>query len=554
VTRYRFEPTVPGTTPRQQAAWEAAHGQPLPLEEHQADLLRVISEIRAAPHFDARVHDRILRRTARRGQPLYTKDQLVKGYHALVEAGLLAPDDEMLRRLRVKPTRTLSGVAPVTVLTEPHPCPGECIFCPTEARMPKSYLSNEPGAMRALMLDFDPHEQTVRRIEAMQNIGHSTGKIELLVLGGTWSSYPRHYQEWFVRRCFDGLNGRDTPAETLQEAHAFNEKAAHRSVGLVVETRPDLVTPDEVHHLRALGVTKVQLGVQSLDDEILRLNKRGHGVEEIRCAMRLLRGAGFKLALHWMPNLFGATPESDLADFRRLWADPALRPDELKIYPTALLRGTELYEHYERGAYRPYDEDTLTDLLAACKSLVPPTCRINRVMRDIPAGEIADGVTRSNLRQVVQERLRRAGTPCRCIRCREVRGVEVVSDALALETLTYDTDHSHEVFLSAVTPGDRLVGYARLSLPLADDAPVGEIRGHALIRQVQVHGPALPIGDDSAGRAQHSGVGAWLIGEAKAAAREAGYTRLSVISAVGTREYYRRHGFALGELYMTTAL
>jgi len=554
VARYRFEPSVPGTTPGQLAAWEAIHGQPLPLEEHKDGLLRVIREIRALPHFDARVYDRTLRRASRRGLPLYTKDQLVKGYHALVEAGLLAPDNVTLRRLRMKPTRTLSGVAPVTVLTKPYPCPGKCIFCPTEVRMPKSYLSNEPGGMRALMLDFDPYEQTARRIEAMHNTGHSTDKIELLVLGGTWSSYSHDYQEWFIRRCFDGMNGGDVPARTLAEAHARNEEAPHRNVGLVVETRPDHITPDEVYRLRALGVTKVQLGVQSLDDEILRLNKRGHAVEDLRHAVRLLRGAGFKLAFHWMPNLLGATPETDLEDFRCLWDDPALQPDELKIYPTALLRGTELYEHYERGDYAPYDEAELMDLVTACKLLVPRYCRINRVLRDIPTGDIVQGVTHTNLRQMVQQRMERAGTPCRCVRCREVRGAEFDEEALSLERLTYDTDHSREVFLSAVAPDDWLVGYVRLSLPLDDSAPIGEIRGHALIRQVQVHGPALPLGEDAQGRAQHSGVGAWLIQEAKETALAAGYAQLSVISAVGTREYYRRHGFVLGQLYMTTRL
>jgi elongator complex protein 3 len=348
------------------------------------------------------------------------------------------------------------------------------------------------------------------------------------------------------------MNGQE--ARSLEEAHALNEQATHRNVGIVVETRPDHVTPDEVLHLRALGVTKVQLGVQSLDDAIQERNKRGHGSEDVRQATRLLRGAGFKVVYHWMPNLLGATLDSDLADFHRLWYDPALRPDELKVYPTALLRGTELFEHYERGEYQPYDEADLMDLLAACKSLVPPTCRINRIMRDIPTGDIVDGITHTNLRQMVQERMNRAGRPCRCIRCREVRGAEVVSDELGLETLSYDTDHSREVFLSAVTPDQRLAGYVRLSLPLADDASIEEIQGQAIIRQVQVHGPSLPIGDDGGGHAQHSGVGARLIGEAKTVARQAGYAHLSVISAVGTRGYYRRHGFTRGDLYMTMSL
>jgi elongator complex protein 3 len=552
VKRYRFEPTTPGTTPQQQAAWEAVHSQPLPLDEHQSDLLVVIREIRAEPRFGVRAYNRILRRTTPKGQRLYTKDQLVKGYHALVEAGLLTPDEETLRRLRMKPTRTLSGVAPVTVLTGPHPCPGQCIFCPTETRMPKSYLSNEPGGMRALMLDFDPYEQTARRIEALENIGHDASKVELLILGGTWSSYPRSYQEWFIRRCFDGMNGRDS--DSLDEAHTLNQTAPNRNVGLVVETRPDHLTPDEVRHLRALGVTKVQLGVQSLNDDSLRLNKRGHTVEEVRRATRLLRGAGFKLAFHWMPNLMGATPESDLADFRRIWADPALQPDELKIYPTALLRGTELHAYYEQGRYVPYDEDTVIDLLAACKPLVPPTCRINRIMRDIPTGDIVGGIMHTNLRQLVQERMRRDGIACRCIRCREVRGEEVQGDALALDMLTYGTDHSREVFLTAVTPADRLAGFIRLSLPNEHDAPIEEIRGHALIRQLQVHGPALPLGDEAQGHAQHVGIGAWLIDETKAVARQAGFAKLSVIAAVGTRPYYLRHGFEPGPLYMTAAL
>ena len=271
-------------------SWQAAHGLPLELDEHGDRLLRVINAVGSAEKCDTHSYNRIVRTATPPDQKLYTKDQLVKGYHALVEAGLLTPDERTLRRLQMKPTRTLSGVAPVTVLTKPYACPGKCIFCPTEIRMPKSYLSNEPGGMRALMLNFDPYVQTVKRIEALHNIGHSTDKVELLVLGGTWSSYPRDYQRWFLRRCFDGMNGQE--AETLQEAHALNEDADHRNVGLVIETRPDHIDAEEVRHLRELGVTKVQLGVQSLDDELMVINKRGHSVQDVRRAMRLLRGSG----------------------------------------------------------------------------------------------------------------------------------------------------------------------------------------------------------------------------------------------------------------------
>ncbi len=549
--KYEFIPRAKGTSPEQQAAWRDRHTQRVDIDGQREPLLAYVEAIRAEAHFDGAVYTRIARRLARSGYPHLTKDTLRRGYLALAEAGAIAADEELLRRLTVNPVRTLSGVAPVTVLTKPFGCPGRCIFCPDDVQMPKSYLSNEPGAMRALMLDFDPFRQVDERLRAMERIGHRVDKVELLILGGTWSAYPKDYQEWFVRRMFDALSGEESA--TLEEAHRRNEQAAHRNTGLVVETRPDHISVEEVRRLRWLGVTRVQLGVQSLDDRISALNKRGETSQDVRRAMRLLRGAGFKIAVHWMPNLLGATPDSDRADFRRWWDDPALRPDEMKIYPTGLLRGTELYEHCQRGEYHPYTEAELTELLIDCKKLVPEYCRLNRVMRDIPAPEIAEGVITSNLRQVVQERLIRAGTPCRCIRCREVRREVVDPATLDWRTLDYETDHSREVFLSAVTPDDKLAGFLRLSLPTAP-APIAEIDGQAVIRQVQVYGPALALDDESEGQAQHQGIGRRLIEMAARRARAAGFARLAVIAAVGTREYYRRLGFELGEHYMSAPL
>ncbi|RLC72265.1 MAG: tRNA uridine(34) 5-carboxymethylaminomethyl modification radical SAM/GNAT enzyme Elp3 [Chloroflexi bacterium] len=521
------------------------------LEQHSDLISAILGEVEAAAKWPQRRLMRILRRHPRPDGRVFSKSQILKGYAQLCEREGRLPDPKIVRRLRVKPTRTISGVAPVTVLTEPFPCPGECIFCPAVERMPKSYLPDEPGAMRAASYEFDPYEQTAGRINVMADLGHNVDKIELLILGGTWSSYPEEYQEWFARRCLDAMNG--VEAETLEEAQRLNERAAHRNVGLVVETRPDCITPEEVYRLRWLGVTKVQLGVQSLDDDILACNRRGHTVAETRVAMRLLRLAGFKIVVHWMPNLLGATPESDLEDFGRLWKDPALRPDELKIYPTALLVDTELYDLWQRGEYRPYDEETLVKLLAQCKTLIPPYCRVNRLMRDIPSPNIVAGVKKTNLRQIVQQRMAREGLVCRCIRCREVRGQEVDSAALKLERLDYETDATRECFLSYVAPDDRLAGFLRLSLPQTDSS-IDELTGCAVVRELHVYGPALKLGASREGAAQHAGLGARLLDKARRIARAEGFDRLAIIAAVGTRPCYRERGFEQGELYVAQTL
>jgi elongator complex protein 3 len=461
----------------------------------------------------------------------------------------------VLHRLQMKPTRTISGVATVTVLTKPFPCPGECIFCPTDVRMPKSYLHDEPGASRAESHGFDPYFTTLSRLRALDNIGHATDKIELLILGGTWSYYSKDYQAWFIKRCFDALNGVD--AASLEEAHILNETAEHRNVGLVIETRPDYIDADEVRRLRSYGVTRVQLGAQSCDDAILELNKRGHTVEQTRQAITLLRAAGFKIQLHWMPNLLGATPDSDRADFLHLWTDPGLRPDELKIYPNALVREAELVQWFDRGEYQPYTDDELIELIAEWKVNTPRYVRLNRIIRDIPKEHIVAGSTLSNLREVVKQRLASEGRACQCVRCREVR--HTTADVIDhVNTIEYETRGGRELFLSIDTIEGKLAGFLRLSLPSID--PFGpldftELKGAAIIREVHVYGPVVEIGrEGQSGQAQHSGLGTKLIEAAESLTRAAGYQRLAVISAIGTREYYRKHGFELGELYMLKAL
>ncbi len=496
---------------------------------------------------------------------LLSKSALVAAYRRLVAEGVWEADPDLLARIRLKPVRSLSGVTVVTVLTKPYECPGECVFCPDDARMPKSYLPDEPGAQRALMHAFDPYTQVRARLAALEAVGHPTDKIELLVLGGTWTAYPKDYQTWFIRRLFDALNADDCPpawqqegecrAPDLEAAQRHNETARHRNVGLVVETRPDHIHPRALRRLRELGVTKVQIGFQSMDDRILALNKRGHTVEDNLRAAALLRAAGFKIVAHWMPNLLGATPASDRADFARLWQ--GLCPDELKIYPTQLLPNTELYTIWQQGGYTPYTTETLIDLLADLKATVPPYCRINRVIRDIPSTHVVAGNKRTSLRQDVLAEMARRGTRCRCIRCREVRGQPIKPDLLRLEDFTYTAAYAEEHFLQFVTPDDRLAGFLRLSLPRPEAPPVGmetDLTGAALIREVHVYGQSLPVGAEQHGAAQHIGLGTRLLAEADRIARTAGFRKMAVIAAVGTRQYYLARGFRRGRWYLVKTL
>jgi elongator complex protein 3 len=494
---------------------------------------------------------RAVRRHPLPGGGYLGKHHLVHAYHESVHRGVSAADPALLRRLQMKPIRTLSGVTTVTVLTKPYPCPGKCVFCPTDARMPKSYLPDEPGAARALEHDFDPYRQTAARLASLQAIGHPTDKIELLILGGTWSAYSSSYQTWFIQRCLDALNGFDSV--DLAEAQQANVGAGRRNVGLVIETRPDHITLDEVVRLRAHGVTKVQLGAQSLDDSILTMNQRGHTVAELRRATDLLRRAGFKIVLHWMPNLLGATLDSDRLDFARLWEDTSLRPDELKIYPCQLLANAELYETWRRGEYTPYTTRELVELLADVKPTIPEYCRVNRVIRDIPSTHVVEGNRRTSLRQDAQVELARRGARCRCIRCREIRGVHARPDGLTPRDLVYRAGDGQEHFLSLVSADDALAAYARLSLP-EGVVPLPELEGAALLRELHVVGPSVELGSGLEGAPQHQGLGARLLAWGEAIAGRHGYRTLAVISALGTRGYYRRQGYSLEGTYMVRNL
>ena len=524
--------------------WEQAHQY---TDEMLAQARQALEEVRAG-----RPADEAVRRHPVPGGGYPAKHVLVAVYRSLTESGEWPPDPALLERIRMKPVRTLSGVTTVTVLTQPYPCPGQCIFCPSDAQMPKSYLPDEPGARRGLEYAYDPFAQVSSRIHALTAVGHPTDKIELLILGGCWSAYPRPYQEWFVRRCFDAMN--ETPHESLEAAQAFNETAPHRNVGLTIETRPPDITPAELAWLRRLGVTRVQMGAQSLDDHILALNRRGHTAAETRQAVALLRAGGFKIVLHWMPNLLGATPASDRLDFARLWDD--LCPDEIKIYPTQLLANSDLYAYWQRGEYTPYTTQQLVDLIADLKPAVPRYCRVNRVIRDIPSTYVVAGNKRTSLRQDVQEELKRRGAACACIRCREVRGHKVQAGDLALQDLVYPAGGAQEHFLSYVTPDDRLAGFLRLSLPQAGAPQSGlaDLAGAAIIREVHVYGQSLAVGAGQEGAAQHTGLGTALLRQAEQVAQAQGFRRLAVIASVGTRRYYLGRGFTRGDLYLVQDL
>ena len=526
----------------------------------------VLEEVRGGRRLD-----RALRSHPSANGELLAKHMLIAAYKQLVESGEWPEDPELLSRIRMKPVRTLSGVTTVTVLTKAFPCPGRCIFCPSENYMPKSYLIDEPGAARAYQNKFDPYDEVNSRLLEYAAVGHPTDKIELLILGGTWSCYRRDYQKWFVQRCFDAMNTAEAgdplsaprvepePAAkdetpdlaSLKTAHTVNETAAHRNVGLVIETRPDEITPDELVWLRQLGVTKVQMGAQSLDDRVLQLNLRGHTSADTLRATALLRAAGFKTVLHWMPNLLGATLESDRTDFARLWND-GYTPDELKIYPTQLIESAELYKYWQRGEYTPYTTDELIDLIADIKAGIPEYCRVNRIIRDIPSTHVVEGNKRTSLRQDVLREMEHRGTACRCIRCREVRKSKVEIESLALHDLTYHPAHAEEHFLSFNTPEDQIAGYLRLSLPGKNSPalPMPDLENAALIREVHVYGQSLAVGTGQTGAAQHIGLGTSLLKHAEEIARTKGFARLAVIAAIGTRKYYENRGFKRGELYM----
>ena len=441
-----------------------------------------------------------------------------------------------------KSTRTISGVTPVAVMTRPAPCPGRCVYCPTFAAMPQSYTPESPAVLRGIECQFDAAKQVTVRLNGLADMGHPTDKIELIIMGGTFLATPPEYQYQFIKDCYDALNG--TIAASLAEAKHINETAARRCVGLCIETRPDYCGEDEVKRMLEFGTTRVEIGVQTLDDDIYRLVNRGHLIEDVVKATARLKNYGFKVHYHWMPGLPGSTPEHDLAMSKQLFDGPRFRPDGLKIYPTMVVAGTELEKWFNEGRYVPYNNSTLLDLVADIKSIVPKYVRISRVLRDIPVKFIVAGY-KDSLRGPVQERMRARNLECRCIRCREYGHRLAAGWKLGEPVLTrmdYSASGGTEIFLSFEDERETLFGLLRLRIQ-ANPIPLPGLENTmptAIIRELHVYGAEVPLKNQSPEAAQHKGLGKALLKEAERIAREEFQApQMLVLSGVGAREYYR---------------
>ncbi len=688
--------------------------------------LNIFKEIDELPTISAKTYRQILAKYPPSKGNFYSKEELIKAYRFLLEKApeKLPKDPNFITKITLKPTRTISGVATVTVLTKPFPCPGECIFCPNDIRMPKSYLSDEPGAQRAEKNHFDPYLQTYRRLKALYNIGHATQKVEIIILGGTWSFYPEKYQIWFIKRIFEALNDfgeidqteeveqkvgqyqlipdkydknylsrthknefvenaekitqktssiynlavtkiikenshKVDPAdesstwEELEKEQEINAKAKSRCVGLVIETRPDKISPKEVIRIRRLGCTKTQIGFQSLSDEVLEKNHRGHDVAATRYAVKLLRQAGFKIHAHWMANLYGATPETDIEDYQKMFSDSDFKPDELKVYPCSLIETAELVDYYNAGKWKPYDHEELLKVVSTAIYETPEYCRLTRIIRDIPSPDIVVGNKFTNFREMAEKELERKKLIKKDIRSREIKNQQVTRDEIELKVITYQVQTGTEKFLQFVTKDNKICGFLRLSLPNYDEIettnqiveatnpnsplesqvqfgsperPTGhegwqpqvdgvdpnsnpanstspaiagtpqrgelhgvdletktnpietnrtlteeleflaktkstqiqfqhpflpELSNSAIIREVHVYGQTVSLGDKNEGKAQHLGLGTELLKAAEKIANQIDYSKIAVISAIGTREYYQKRGFELEGLYQT---
>jgi len=493
--------------------------------------------------------------------------ELLSVYQKMSKKPRIKIAKQILQFLRKADVRSLSGIAIVTSLTKPYNCPGNCVYCPLEAKMPKSYLASEPAAARALALKFDPYMQMQKRIEMLEKNGHPTDKIEYIIKGGTWNAYPLSYQYWFILQSFRACNNSKskkysskTSLEKLQKdlnkEQKKNETAKHRIIGLTLETRPDHISPQAIFHLRQLGCTRIELGLQATDDKILKLVKRGHTVQQFKDALLLLRQAGFKVDLHFMPDLPGSTAKHDVEMYKELFSDPGLKPDMIKIYPCTVIKSAPLYKWYKKGKYQPYDEKKLFEALLQMKIATPRYCRISRLIRDIPDNEIQGGNRITNLRENLQKEMGQRNLKCQCLRCREVghqKELQNLKPKLLIDK--YTTTGGKEYFLSFEDSKRQVVfAFLRLRIPSAENNELyilmPEIRDCAFIRELHTYGQLVEVGKKDKQASQHKGMGKKLVKEAEKIAKKNKYKKIAVISGVGVRGYYRHLDYKKQGTYM----
>jgi elongator complex protein 3 len=493
--------------------------------------------------------------------PMPTNADLREHYEKLIAQKIIQRNVQLEKILLSRKIRTQSGVAVVAVLTKSYPCPGQCLYCPTEKNMPKSYLSNEPAVMRAISAKFNPYRQVQSRLRSLELNGHQTDKIELIVMGGTFSALPKNYQQKFISECFRACNDypkhgtwsmeHGTISNLLREQFK-NEKAKHRVIGLTLETRPDFIDKAEIINFRNLGATRVELGIQSLYDDVLQKNKRGHKIEASIEATKLLKNSGFKINYHMMPGLPGSSPKKDFLMFQKLFSESFFQPDMLKIYPTVVIKNSTLYKLWRQGKYQPLNDNQFKKLILRIKKeAIPPYVRISRLVRDVPATSIMAGPKISNLRQLIASE-----SVCRCIRCREVGSNYDLKEKIILDRIDYNASGGKEIFLQYTSKNKKKL-FALLRLRIPDDKNhfIPALRQAALIREVHTYGQLTQINKKNKKSPQHFGLGKKLMAEAeKIARREFGLRKMAVISGIGAREYYRKLGYSQKNGYMVKSI
>ncbi|NMB66545.1 tRNA uridine(34) 5-carboxymethylaminomethyl modification radical SAM/GNAT enzyme Elp3 [Candidatus Woesearchaeota archaeon] len=451
-----------------------------------------------------------------------------------------------------KPTKTISGITPVAVMLPPRRCNhGMCTFCPS-FNVPQSYTPKSPVVLRASELNYDAFKQVQARIKAFELMNHPTQKIELIIMGGTFLEYDKDFQYKFIKDCYDALN--DKISKNLEESQKLNETSKHRCVALCVETRPD-VCINFIDRMREFGVTRVELGVQAIDDKIYEITKRGHKVKEVIESTKALKNAGFKVGYHLMPGLPGSNLKKDLILFKKIFNDQRFRPDQLKIYPCEVLKNSQLEQDYLNGKYIPYNKEEIQNLLIRMLKIVPRYCRVMRIMREIPPEYIVAGTTKIDLRKDVENLLRKNKQKIKEIRFREIgfnqeeqNQSNLNESSLRLKITKYKASDGKEYFLEIVNKKDVLLGLLRLRIFIGDN------KKQAYVRELHVYGKSLNLDEENLkflkNSAQHQGLGKLLIKEAEKITIKNKINKLKIISGVGVRKYYEELGYHLEESYM----